>query len=407
MQSKMIYLFFLFLLGTSTATESVSQGGAGVNKLALSLWPEICKEGNCVFSPFSIFQALGLVFVGAAGNTAAQIQSVIGLDSLTGEEIDDIYLNLITSFQSSSNDSDLFLANRFYGAKHTQFLESFLQTLNEFYSSDAISMDFSDSEKSRMQINKWVEEMTEEMIQNLLPPGSIGSSTVAVLVNALYFQGAWENQFMSDLTEKLPFATLSGEVKEVDTMVQIGIEQTVGSLFDGQASFVQLPYLGRDASMYIVVPKPLRRWQFTDSNSQALNIWQILQQFNETTFQEMFEGGVEEDMWELQLPKFTLEFEVKLSGPLSQVGMPDAFNSLLADFSGMVGYKGLYIDEGFHKTKVIVDEVGTEAASATAFSSFESLPSYFKVDQPFAFFIVHEESKSILFTGIVDDPSET
>jgi serpin B len=84
--------------------------------------------------------------------------------------------------------------------------------------------------------------------------------------------------------------------------------------------------------------------------------------------------------------------------------MIEAFGS--ADFSGMNGGGGIWIDNVYHKAFVKVDEEGTEATAATAVVVVKSSagPPIFRANHPFIFFITHKETGSILFMGKVEDP---
>lgn len=55
--------------------------------------------------------------------------------------------------------------------------------------------DFDQDEESRAKINAFVEKVTDGHIKELLPRGSIQSSTKLVLLNAAYFKGIWKTQF--------------------------------------------------------------------------------------------------------------------------------------------------------------------------------------------------------------------
>ena len=93
------------------------------------------------------------------------------------------------------------------------------------------------------------------------------------------------------------------------------------------------------------------------------------------------------------------------------MGMTDAFDSSVADFSGMDGQKDLYISAVHHKTWVKVDEEGTEAAAVTAVGvmalamSQQPKPFEMIVDHPFFCAITERDSGAILFAGIINNPS--
>ena len=105
------------------------------------------------------------------------------------------------------------------------------------------------------------------------------------------------------------------------------------------------------------------------------------------------------------MPKFELTSEFSLADTLAELGMPDAFQSGAADFSGMDGSRDLFIGHVAHKAFVSVNEEGTEAAGATGVSMVLSIPAMMTIDHPFIFLIRDIKTGTILFIGRVMDPS--
>ncbi|XP_065440936.1 serpin B6-like isoform X2 [Chrysemys picta bellii] len=174
---------------------------------ALNLFKKLSENANTqnlFFSPLSISSALSMVFLGAKGNTAAQMAKVLSLDK--AEEIHDGYQSLISEINKPGTNYVLRIANRLYGEKTFKFLATFIDSCQKFYHAELEQLDFSRAaEDSRKHINAWVEEKTEGKIQNLLAQGVIDSMARLVLVNAVYFKGNWATQFNKDRTVKGEF----------------------------------------------------------------------------------------------------------------------------------------------------------------------------------------------------------
>ena len=111
---------------------------------------------------------------------------------------------------------------------------------------------------------------------------------------------------------------------------------------------------------------------------------------------------------DLYLPRFKVEESYDLVPTLKALGMVDAFNDKVANFSGMTGRRDLVVSKVFHKSFVEVTEEGTEAAAATGVgvAVLTSLPirESFRCDHPFLFLIKHIKTNSILFCGRVSSP---
>jgi len=112
----------------------------------------------------------------------------------------------------------------------------------------------------------------------------------------------------------------------------------------------------------------------------------------------------------LTMPKFEYKFSLGLKDMLKAMGMNDAFNPVVADFSGMDGTRDLCIGDVLHKAFVSVDEAGTEAAAATAVimigTGMPPTPTELTLEHPFIFLIRDIETGTILFVGRVLNPGQ-
>ncbi|CAI9736912.1 Hypothetical predicted protein [Octopus vulgaris] len=109
------------------------------------------------------------------------------------------------------------------------------------------------------------------------------------------------------------------------------------------------------------------------------------------------------------MPKFRLESSFQLGEVLKKLGLPDIFDPLKADLSGMTGgEKNIYASEMFHKAFVDVNEEGTEAAAAAGMVMVgfcAKIGMKFDVNHPFTFLIVDNRTKMIHFIGKVTNPT--
>ncbi|KAK1646460.1 hypothetical protein QYE76_064265 [Lolium multiflorum] len=89
------------------------------------------------------------------------------------------------------------------------------------FKAEAMVVDFLHApEEARGQINTWAAQKTKNLINSVLPPGSIDPATTRVMVgNAVYFKGAWEGKpFDRRLTVHKPFHRLDGSHVDVPFM---------------------------------------------------------------------------------------------------------------------------------------------------------------------------------------------
>uniref|UniRef100_A0A674MXU2 Serpin B6 n=1 Tax=Takifugu rubripes TaxID=31033 RepID=A0A674MXU2_TAKRU len=364
---------------------------------------------NIFYSPFSISSALAMVLLGARGNTAAQMSEVhhsnpAAVDKTsssnpgyhTGSNLglfytqilktkgleDDVHVSfsqLLNELHKENAPYALSVANRLYGEQSYQFVE----VCGKHYRAELESVDFrAAAETSRSNINSWVEKQTEGKIKDLLAKGIVTGDTRLVLVNAIYFKGNWDKQFK----EK---ATRDNSTKPVKMMQQT----SEFSLSAGQV--LELPYVGKELSMLIFLPK-----QIEDSTTGLEKLEKLLtyDNFMEWTRPEM----MKEVEVQVGLPRFKMEEKCNMKNILVSMGMVDAFDVAASDFSGMSPANDLVLSEVIHKAFVEVNEEGTEAAAATGvvFTLLCAVfPQNFYADHPFLFFIRHNPSRNILFAG--------
>ena len=105
----------------------------------------------------------------------------------------------------------------------------------------------------------------------------------------------------------------------------------------------------------------------------------------------------------LSLPRFVIEYDSFLDDPLTDMGMGIAFTRQ-ADSSDLFP-ESLCIDFVRQKTVIEVDEAGTRAAAVTAVGARAVSFFGFLADRPFLFAIRERLSGTILFIGLIGDPT--
>jgi serpin B len=214
------------------------------------------------------------------------------------------------------------------------------------------------------------------------------------LTNAIYFKGKWISQFKKISTRPEAFELISGEKVELPMMNQA---EEFNYSENGTVQILEMPYEGDNLSMVILLPKERRGMVGLENllNAENLRDW-----LSALIKQEVI----------ISLPRFKMTSEFLLNEALQSLGMVDAFDAKLADFSGMaVDPAGLCISKVIHKAFVDVNEEGAEAAAATAVVMMRNgMPQppkpVFRADHPFIFIIRDKSSGSILFIGRVMDP---
>ena len=342
-------------------------------------------DKNIFISPLSVSMALGMTLNGANGSTYDSMKSVLELNGLTQQEINESYKSLISLLTSIDPKVIFTIANSIWYKNTYSFEQEFLNQNKDYFNAEVSPLDFSDP-NSVNTINNWVNQNTNGKIPEIIQEIPL-DYMVMYLINAIYFKGDWKYQFDKNATQDDIFTTSSGSQVTCKMMHQ---RERLSNYSNNLFQAVDLPYGDSTFFMTIFLPK-----QGVDLNALINNLssanWQSwLNNFHST------EGTI-------LMPKFELKYKLKMNDVLASLGMGIAFSGN-ADFTKMYKNGGLNISEVLHKTYMKVDEEGTEAAAVTSVGvGVTSVsPGFFmKVDRPFLFVIRERNSNSILFMGKV------
>ncbi|XP_026416242.1 serpin-ZXA-like [Papaver somniferum] len=338
-------------------------------KLVKDLWLNDSKNKNFVFSPFSIDTALGLLASGASGETLKQILCFLNSESLENlNYVNSKHIDSLCKTQKepklSVKDPKLSFVSGVRVDGSCPIKPSFKEVATAVYKAEAETVDFKNqSENVRIEVNEWVKQKTNGLIQNLLPNGSVAAHTKFILANALYFKGCWKvDQFTKSLTKKSMFHLLDGR-----TTIQVPfMTSTARQYITCYDSFrvLRLPYIcsatnksacAPSFSMYIILPE------------QRDGLGKLISRHQEHS---------------------------------RKLGIVFPFDQSKAELTEMVNIDGtsnLHISKVFHRCFVEVDEKGAVAAASTAFVGSNwacAAPKvvHFVADHPFMFIIREEKS---------------
>ncbi|KAM4834957.1 uncharacterized protein RHO17_023523 [Thomomys bottae] len=365
---------------------------------AFHLLKILCQDhpsDNLFYSPVSISSALAMVLLGAGGNTAVQMAQTLSLN--TEKDIHRGFQSFLSEVNKPGKHYVLRIANRLFGEKTCEFLQTFKTSCLQFYLAELEQLSFAKaSEKARKHINTWVSKQTEGKIQDMLPSNSINEQTKLVLVNAIYFKGKWDEKFEEMFTKEMPFKINQKEQRPVQMMYQEA-EYNLTYVKEVQAQVLELPYEGKELSMLVLLP---------DDGVDLSTVE------NNLTFEKFISWTKPDHMKcvevEVSLPRFKLEENYDMELVLQRLGMVDAFQQGKADLSVLSTDTGLCLSKFMHKSFVEVNEEGTEAAAASAAVIVECClqesEHRFCADHPFLFFIRHNRTNSLLFCGRFTSP---
>ena len=371
------------LMAEVTAEEAVvldALDDGAMAAFSVALFQNAAREGeNTLLSPLSVLSALAMTGNGALGETRAQMENVMGL-RLT--ELNSYLRNFM-----DSHTEQLKLANSiwFNSSGALEVEPEFLETNQQYFGADLYEAPM--SPETCQAINRWVSEKTDGMIPEILD--EIPPDAMMYLVNALAFEARWPEVYLETSVQEGIFTGEDGSEQPVELMCSrenLYIEDALATGFikpyeDGRYAFVALlPNEGVRVSDYVA-----------SLSGEGL--------------QEMLRNPGSATVY-AAIPKFETEYAVDMAGVLKSMGMEYAFDSALADFSGIgTCQQGkLYISRVLHKTHLTVAEQGTTAGAATVVeinvgSAFAPDPKEVILNRPFVYMIVDLEAAAPVFLG--------
>ncbi|XP_062824497.1 alpha-1-antitrypsin isoform X2 [Anolis carolinensis] len=345
---------------------------------------------NVFFSPLIISSALSLLSLGARSTTHTQILEglTFNLTQIQEKDIHDGFHNLFSVLTNPDSKVKLDIGQALFVKDGQNLLQKFLDDVHASYEADVLSAKFQEPTEAEKQINEYVEKKTHGKIPQLVK--GLDQNTVLVLVNYIFFKGNWEKPFDPEMTREGDF------IVDDKTTVKVPMMQRMGWFhyyFDHELSctVVQMHYNG-NATAFFVLPDPGKMKELEKAISRdVLTKWS---------------ARVHRDTARVHLPKFNISTSCDLKGPLTNLGIAEMFSDN-ADLTGITG-QALKVSKVTHKAVLTIDEIGTEAAAATAVEAIPmSLPPTIIFNGPFLFLVYDQVTNSTLFIGKIVNPTES
>lgn len=363
------------------------------NAFGLELLREVLADDdrdNVILSPLSASMALGMTLNGADGATFDDMRDGLGFAQLDQAEINVAYRGLIELLTDLDPTVRFDIGNSVWAREGVPFHQTFFDQVAEAFDAQATALDF-DAPGSVDVINGWVSDRTNGYIDRIVD--QLDPSLVMLLINAIYFDGTWTHTFDVEDTRQQSFQRPDGSTVTVDMMSIADVEFDFGGGTLGGTGYtaVDLPYGGGAFSMLVVVPQG--------------DVRELAAELDAAAFSEVIANLSPTMVDAVSIPKFELSYDVYLNDPLKEMGMEVAFTPS-ADFTRMSPI-GDEMCIGFvrQKTFMEVDERGTRAAAVTGVGIGATSFTGLIADRPFLIAIRERLSGTMLFVGVVGDPT--
>lgn len=384
-------------LSGSISTESVtgleadksfitSSANFSVELFKASTAKHLSENKDVLISPESVLVALSMAANGADGETLNGMMNTMaeGLDIETYNK----YMYNYNKRLTDSTNVKFNIANSVWirDSNRISVSEDFLKTNKSYYNADAYKSAFDNGTVD--DINKWVSDSTNGMIPGVID--NIPESVVMYLINAIAFEGKWQEPYIEDqVNENGTFNLANGDTK---TATMLSSTESTYIKDDNATGFIKY-YEGGDYAFMAILP------------NEGVSTEEYINSMTGESFINMYNNRIGHDVY-TTTPEFTYSYESELSPFLKSMGMSNAFDDT-ANFSKMANTQSgvLKIDRVIHKTYIQLDRNGTKAAAVTAISMTDECcveteaPYVVNLDRPFVYAIVDTQTGLPIFIG--------
>ncbi len=364
-----------------------------VVQFSAQLLKQLCSEDkNVVYSPLSVLYALAMTANGADGETLAQMEAVFGMDMETLNNYLHSTVNLLPSDEGYTFD----IANSLWVTNDEGKLavnEEFLRIVKSYYDAGVFTADFADSQTLK-DINSWVTYKTNGQIQDILD--KIDPDAVMYLINALNFEADWLNDYDEYAVHDGTFTKADGRTQDAEFMYMA----ENGYLEDENTQGFIKYYKDKKYAYVALLP------------DEKIKLNDYIASLDGEKLTNLLNNIVREQEVETAIPKYETTFDTEMSEIFKALGMTDAFDWRVADFSRMgqaqAEGENLCINRIIHKAFVRVAEKGTQAGAATVVEVVaegamieKEPPKRVYLDRPFVYMIIDTQNNLPLFMGAV------
>ena len=347
----------------------------------------LSDNANIVISDLSLNMALGMALAGATDRCQDDLELYFGESKETvGQQHADLM-----AYYGQLESATVKLANSFWFANGFKLNKAYPALIKEKYQAESGQYDFTNP-KTADTINNWCADKTNNLIRDVVTPDLIRDWSSA-LINALYFKAPWFSPFYKEATTEEQF---TGFAKKV-TVPMMHARDSI--YLENEAATGFKKYYTEGIAFIGILPKAAG-----DFTIGSLDLDSLLAS-------ETYDYDVD-----IGLPRFTTEFSGNLADTYKALGLTEIFAGDASSFDGIgraADGSPLCIGDIIHKTKMIVNEEGTEAAAVTVIGmkAMSAGPGFEKecktviLDRPFAFLIYDTINDQILFAGKITDPT--
>ncbi|XP_051171132.1 leukocyte elastase inhibitor-like [Leptopilina boulardi] len=362
---------------------------------------------NIVFSPVCLAGNLALIMLASKGQTFYEISRTLGLQLNTYElssiyysDIHKIFGQLLEIINKDSENYQINYANGIFIQEGYRMTNNFRDKSRKFYKTDIYALNFTNSQKSKEIVNKWINYKTNGKIPQILTD-ELNRNAQIIFASALYFNAEWTYPFSDSSTRRGYFKIEPNQFINIDLMFTSNEFPYYQSKELG-VKIIGLPYKNSNTTMYALLPKV--------EGAMALKKFKKI--LNPSILEDLIRKMKSQECI-VAFPKMKLTSVLHLKETLQSLGMKTLFEEADLNYgftslnNNQTKYSKLVVEDVLHSVEININEKGTEASAATVALAIERMNDKpkFIANRPFIFFIRHNITKLILFWGTINKPT--
>ena len=336
---------------------------------------------NTVYSPISLYAALGMLTELTDGETRQQVMALLSAADTEAlrQQINRLWISVY-----QDGDAVCRLANAAFAREDADVKQAAVDALAEWYFASSYRVPMG-TEEADEAIASWLNQQTGGLLAEETGNIHTEEENLLRLYNTIYYKAGWLNAFESGQTGTDTFTAADGSKQQTDFM-----HRTDEGTYRQGEGYTAAPKSLKYGRMVFVLPE------------EGVTPESLLQR--QGFLSELAEGyDRARVIW--SVPKFDVKSSVDLADALKALGVADAFEADKADFTPLTDNIA-YVSSVMQAARVKIDEEGVEAAAYTeivAKSDGAPEPSpvvEMNLNRPFAF-VIFDGNDVPLFVGTV------
>lgn len=348
------------------------------------------SAGNILFSPLLVASSLGALGESSAGNTASQVRDLLKPPSpiKAGTQVADLLSEALKSFGEANGTSfHLRASSAVFSKQVPPVNQAFVKQSQTKFRVQHQPLGKGDTKADLKQVQDWAKAGLSGLEGAPLEAEIKAGAGALILASAVHFKGLWEREFSEDRADRRTF--LGKKYTKVVMMHRAGLYRFYEDT-DNMVQVLEAPLWGGKARVVLLLPFHVENLARLEKllTLELLSKW--LEKASVTSVA-------------ISLPKANITSTLSLQKQLFALGLTDAWDQTLADFSGVSDKsKGkIHLGGVLHWASL---ELAAQAGKEDADLEEEHIdkPKLFYADHPFIVFVRDSTTGALLLMGALD-----